>query len=282
MDDKIQKTHPTTFSSEPSLQPGDTVFANSEGNKIKPRDRLIVREDLGDGMVRLDRYHDNSGKITRAFLPKRDLIKAPQPPREITTGDNTQTNANPPVSSAPPSTSLSASSTPAIVPMPRPAPKTVLQPPRQRQELNVPVAPGMAHTYAPVFLPIIDADTSIHCQTDLLPPPVLDSTVDDANPDTSFHTPAPSDGELSDDPLSPPRLQRESPHVPPLRRSSRQTRPPLRVEYASNFSQHLTHAVRKSRSPTPVKKSSSQSSRDLIKSKRGIAVRKQLSSSSNE
>ena len=277
-----QKTHPTTFSSEPSLQPGDTVFANSEGNKIKPRDRLIVREDLGDGMVRLDRYHDNSGKITRAFLPKRDLIKAPQPPREITTGDNTQTNANPPVSSAPPSTSLSASSTPAIVPMPRPAPKTVLQPPRQRQELNVPVAPGMAHTYAPVFLPIIDADTSIHCQTDLLPPPVLDSTVDDANPDTSFHTPAPSDGELSDDPLSPPRLQRESPHVPPLRRSSRQTRPPLRVEYASNFSQHLTHAVRKSRSPTPVKKSSSQSSRDLIKSKRGIAVRKQLSSSSNE
>ena len=65
-------SHPKDAPPIPTFRPGQIVFANSEGNKLTARDQLIVREDLGNGMYRLDRVKA-SGKITRAFLPARDL-----------------------------------------------------------------------------------------------------------------------------------------------------------------------------------------------------------------
>ena len=47
----------------------------TEKNKLKTRDKLIVREKLDNGMYRLDRLKQNTGKITKAFLPGRDLYK---------------------------------------------------------------------------------------------------------------------------------------------------------------------------------------------------------------
>ena len=70
-----KQSHPDISSPLPDFQIGDIVFSNSEGNKLKARDKLIVREKLENGIYQLDRVHQNSGKITRAFLPARDLYK---------------------------------------------------------------------------------------------------------------------------------------------------------------------------------------------------------------
>ena len=72
------------------------MFANSERSKWKVRDKLVVREDLGHGMYRLDRFKD-SGRITRAFLPARDLFKfSPQTPKHpLPETDSTDTNNDP-------------------------------------------------------------------------------------------------------------------------------------------------------------------------------------------
>ena len=69
------KSHPEVPNTTPDFQENDIVFCNSEKNKLKTRDQLIVREKLDNGMYRLDRLKQNSGKITKAFLPGRDLYK---------------------------------------------------------------------------------------------------------------------------------------------------------------------------------------------------------------
>ena len=51
------------------------AFCNSEKNKLKTRDQLVVREELDNGMYRLDRIHKNSGRVTKAFIRGRDLYK---------------------------------------------------------------------------------------------------------------------------------------------------------------------------------------------------------------
>ena len=138
-------THPSNVPDEPVFKVGDTVFSNNESCKLKPRDRLVVRENLGKGMYRLDRYHETSGRITRAILLGRQLFKPtsnkskqPQPldaePTLDTTATTTQTAAVTQTTSTP------------VDPSPR------IRPAR-RQELPVPVAPDMAHTYVPAIEP---------------------------------------------------------------------------------------------------------------------------------
>ena len=69
-----EMSHPKDSPPVPTFSPGQIVFCNSERSKLKARDKLIIREDLQNGMYRLDRVKE-SGRITRAFLPARDLYK---------------------------------------------------------------------------------------------------------------------------------------------------------------------------------------------------------------
>ena len=66
---------------------GDIVFSNSDRSKLKARDKLIVREDIGDGQYRLDRLCGKSTYITSTVKPDFDLYaveKAEEtPPPEL-------------------------------------------------------------------------------------------------------------------------------------------------------------------------------------------------------
>ena len=142
------------------------MFCNSEGNKLKARDKLIIRENLGEGMYRLDRLKD-SGRITKAFLPARDLYR-PAPTQLAQPVQN-------PVTAGPslPSESSGDNPTPPIPklnPINRP---TCPNPPSQVRGLHerkptrkpirqrpIPPAPGQAATYKPnipqqTFVPFI-------------------------------------------------------------------------------------------------------------------------------
>ena len=82
-EDVIQQQHKRRLQShpqsnpqpEPAFGPGDIVFCNREGSKLKQRDKLVIRERLDNGMYKLDRLHEDSGRITRAYLPARELFK---------------------------------------------------------------------------------------------------------------------------------------------------------------------------------------------------------------
>ena len=52
---------------------GDIVFSNADRSKIKERDKLIIREDLGNGQYRLDRVCGKSGYTTSTIKPACDL-----------------------------------------------------------------------------------------------------------------------------------------------------------------------------------------------------------------
>ena len=69
------KTHPEVTEDIQEFKENDLVFCNSEKNKLKTRDQLIVREKLDNGIYKLDRLHKNSKRITQAYLPGRDLYK---------------------------------------------------------------------------------------------------------------------------------------------------------------------------------------------------------------
>ena len=69
------RSHPEVEDQTPRFKENDIVFCNSEKNKLKTRDQLVVREELDNGMYRLDRIHKNSGRVTKAFIPGRDLYK---------------------------------------------------------------------------------------------------------------------------------------------------------------------------------------------------------------
>ena len=142
------------------------MFCNSEGNKLKARDKLIIREDLGEGMYRLDRLKD-SGRITRAFLPARDLYRFA--PTQLAQAAQTPVTAEP-------SLQLESSGDNPTPPVPKPNPinrptcpdlpspvlglherKPTTKPIRHRP---IPPAPGQAATYKPriqpqTFLPFI-------------------------------------------------------------------------------------------------------------------------------
>ena len=54
-------THKNPDLPTPVFALGDIVFSNSDRSKLKARDKLIVREDLGNGQYRLDRICSKSG-----------------------------------------------------------------------------------------------------------------------------------------------------------------------------------------------------------------------------
>ena len=49
------------------------MFSNSDRSKLKARDKLIVREYLGNGQYRLDRVSSKSGYTTTTIKPAYDL-----------------------------------------------------------------------------------------------------------------------------------------------------------------------------------------------------------------
>ena len=49
------------------------MFSNSDRSKVKARDKLIVREYLGNGQYRLDRVCSKSGYTTSTIKPAYDL-----------------------------------------------------------------------------------------------------------------------------------------------------------------------------------------------------------------
>jgi len=52
---------------------GDIVFSNSDRSKLKARDKLLVREYLGNGQYRLDRMCGKSHYMTSTIKPDYDL-----------------------------------------------------------------------------------------------------------------------------------------------------------------------------------------------------------------
>merc|ERR1711974_81975 len=52
---------------------GDIVFSNTDRSKLKARDKLLVREYLGNGQYRLDRMCGKSHYITSTIKPDYDL-----------------------------------------------------------------------------------------------------------------------------------------------------------------------------------------------------------------
>ena len=73
--ERRQKSHPSLNTPEPEFKNGDIVFCNAEGSKLKARDKLVVREKLENGIYYLDRIHQNSGRVTKAYLPARELYQ---------------------------------------------------------------------------------------------------------------------------------------------------------------------------------------------------------------
>ena len=78
---------------------GDIVFSNSDRSKLKARDSLIIREDLGNGQYKLDRVCSKSGFTTSTVRPAYDLYAATttepeaQPKRKaLTWSDDVQTS----------------------------------------------------------------------------------------------------------------------------------------------------------------------------------------------
>ena len=75
---------------------GDIVFSNSDRSKLKARDKLVVREYLGNGQYRLDRLCGKSTYITSTTRPDYDLytvetVEETPPPKQkksVTWDDN--------------------------------------------------------------------------------------------------------------------------------------------------------------------------------------------------
>ena len=81
---------------------GDIVFSNSDRSKLKARDKLVVRENLGNGQYRLDRLCGKSTYITSTVRPDYDLYtvekaeetRPAEPTKSVTWDDNNTTIDN--------------------------------------------------------------------------------------------------------------------------------------------------------------------------------------------
>ena len=146
------QTHPVVEDGADELEVGDLVFANSEGSKLKARDKLVVREKLPGGIMKLDRFKEGSGIITEALIPARDLYKPKVPPAEKVSEPHS-TNNNPECTCSFPEKLRSDHAKPQdlndIVPKP-------YLPTSKRRP--IPPAPGRAQTYqaerpSSIFMP---------------------------------------------------------------------------------------------------------------------------------
>ena len=243
-----QKTHPKNATPIPTFFPGEIVFCNSEGNKLKARDKLIIREDLGEGMYRLDRLKD-SGRITRAFLPARDLYRFA--PTQLAQAAQTPVTAEP-------SLQLESSGDNPTPPIPEPNPinrptcpdlpspvlglherKPTTKPIRHRP---IPPAPGQAATYKPriqpqTFLPFIfhgqpepEDDPPFDPQHEENIPEPLDSSTGSVFDSAESGPSTPSDG-TNDQETSPgnntnPPSPQQPPQPVPVPRQRSGTYPP--------------------------------------------------------
>ena len=153
-----EKTHKVVEEDVQSFEPGDIVYCNNEGSKLKARNQLIVRERLENGMYRLDRLHEKTGYITRAFLPARELY-APKPlenfedargadksdentPVDIDIEEHVSDNSSSQVESQERPERQPTAPKPVQLEEPRPVPAPIA--PRRRP---IPVAPGRAADY---------------------------------------------------------------------------------------------------------------------------------------
>ena len=282
-----EATHPKTADPLPVFHQGDIVFNNEEKSKLKTRDKLVVREYLGGGMYRLDRLHDSTGRLTRAFLPARCLYKpGPQPALGAT-------DEPLPVSPKPQAPVLSSLPTQGDS-MPTARSPSPMRPTLPRIQRPVPVAPGYGAKHVNPLpeqqLFAFPSRLFQDCDTDFLPAQLDNNAGDGVRPDTP--EPAASDDEpfFSADAASSPDRdssadaasgpdqdspadaasspdQDRPPEAENLRRSSRSRKPPVQLVYGDNFKQVVKRKTlhQQRRAPTPVKKSASQESRDKVK-----------------
>ena len=272
-----EKTRPSDAKPIPVFLPGEIVFCNSERSKLKARDQLIVRENLGNGMYRLDRLKQTSGRITKAFLPARDLYKWSPPPNDQTVepDHSLSTDSSDLAPSDIPEQSSETKSNSSVSPCSlTPTDTDVLPstPPhitsRERQR-PIPPAPGEASRYQLPFQPTPHYIPFVFHFEDETPYTSTEPTPE--NQDSSdFGTPL-SGASPANSPEQPvlPRLpqpitrQRSSSYPPPAKkpgntndwsrrdhssvrdhaakqRPKRKTRAPVGITYDQNFKQTLT------------------------------------------
>ena len=161
-----QKTHPTNATPLPIFHPGEIVFCNNERSKLRARDRLVVRERLQNGMYRLDRLKNDSGRITRAFLPARELYRytaqeRKQGPQESdcpeqNSSEGTTEDDPTPVITFPPEEPQTKQDILPLQPTTLPQrPKVTNKDDHVEESRPVPPAPGMASEFNPIgkFVP---------------------------------------------------------------------------------------------------------------------------------
>ena len=137
---------------------GDIVFSNSDRSKLKARDKLIVREDIGNGQYRLDRLCGKSTYITTTVKPDFDLYTVekaeetrPTEPEKSVSWNDSNTVINNDDETPTPDRDIPTN----IINPPRSGPVTRSSlPQRQRQESPpkrrlLPPAPGKAAGYNP-------------------------------------------------------------------------------------------------------------------------------------
>ena len=163
----IEKQHQRRLDSHPKVpehtqtfEVGETVFANSEGSKLKARDQLTVTQKLPDGMYKLDRHHAATGNITETYIPAMDLYKAK--PRRTTNNVDQLSDAN-------------------LVPLLNPRAFQSNRPTR------VPVAPGKAHTITNPLMTVIPFFADQPPPVPAYDPPRVETTP--AHPQTPPETP---------------------------------------------------------------------------------------------
>ena len=137
---------------------GEIVFSNSDRSKLKARDKLVVREYLGNGQYRLDRLCGKSSYITSTTKPDYDLYTveteedtSPSQPTKAVTWDGNDTVINDgdeipvPDQKEPQNETVTPRSKPATrTPAPQGRPHAA--PPTRRP---IPPAPGRAADYNP-------------------------------------------------------------------------------------------------------------------------------------
>ena len=299
------KSHPDVPDTFPDFKPGDLVFNNEEGSKLKARDKLIIQEYLGNGMFRLDRLHDATGNVTRAFLPGRHLYKpgspATAPSSTFANTDLPETYEQSPTPETPETLLLPSAAEQTTTTSTTSAP----HPSTEKSNRNrIPVAPGKSYAYIPpkhepVYRPFFftsgsddtpDFVPSLRHATPLDLPnnsPETTSTDDDmenaffsANNSEEAHdsssvsettspgipTPQPEPGDSTPSPENDTQL----------RRSTRQRQAPPTLVYTEGFHQQLVRTTKhqQRRPPTPVRKHPSQEDRDKVKLKRGKSLQK--------
>ena len=152
------KTHRTPNLPSKQFAVGDIVFSNSDRSKLKARDKLIVRENLGNGQYRLDRLCSKSMYTTSTIRPDYDLYAvetgegtSPAKPKKSVTWKDDATVITFDAESPAPNQTGPAQATTSSRSRPTTRASTLQRRPRAAPPTRrpVPPAPGRATSYNP-------------------------------------------------------------------------------------------------------------------------------------